>query len=248
MNQTSPNFLEEFEENEVELARQLLELRRQPSAALRQQIQAIPRQPKRHIRLWPGLALASAALVLVFLLATSPAAKAMLGHMEQVIGQIHLMIMEVRPNRVNPVVVETTPVSLAEAQAAVSFEITPPSYLARGLDPETEVFVTELEAPIVKIRWRDAEGGFVQLSVHQANEGRTRFQNLIGTKSSETILINGQEGVIIYGGWDETSQTWSHQDRITTLIWENDDIQYNLLSFSTIVPLTELIAMAQSIR
>jgi hypothetical protein len=242
-------FLEMFEEEEAELAQQLLALREEPGPALRQRVQAIPGQPRQaRRRLGPHLALASLALVLAILLFTSPAAQAMLGQVEQVIGRIHLMIVEARPARVNPIAEESTPISLSQARAAVPFTVTMPAYLPPGLKPDPEIFVTELETPIIKLRWRDTEGGFVQLAVHEANQEKTRFQNLVGQESSEPILINGQEAVIIYGGWDETSQAWSHQERITTLIWEESGIQYNLLSFSTVVPQTDLVVMAESVR
>ena len=108
--------------------------------------------------------------------------------------------------------------------------------------------MTELETPIVKMRWRDIEGGFVQLSIHAANGEKNLTQNLIGTQSNDTIILNGRQAVLIYGGWDEASRTWDHEAQLVTLIWELEDIQYNLLAYSEAVSLPELIVMAESVR
>ena len=54
--------------------------------------------------------------------------------------------------------------------------------------------------------------------------------------------------VLISGGWDKTSRTWDHEAQLVTLIWELDDIQYNLLAYSEAVSLPELIGMAESVR
>jgi hypothetical protein len=240
--------LEDFEANDVELAGQLLSLRQTPSRALRQRIQSVPHQQIQVTRLAPRLIWGSAALVVAVLLFASPSARAMLGQFEQIIGRIHLTMMDVLPTRPEPVVIESTPVSLTEAQASVSFDFVVPTNLPAGLSDEAEIFVIELEMPIIKLRWRDREGGFVQLSAHPANDGNSLTQNLIGVASSETFLINGQEAVVIHGGWDETKRTWSHQAQVTTLIWELNGIQYNLLSYSDVVSLAELIEMAKSVR
>jgi hypothetical protein len=249
MSQSRPNpVLDEFQADDAELAQQLLNLRQEPAPALQQRIQAIPHKAQRLPRLDPRLAWGSAAVLLVLLLFASPPAKAMLGEVEKIIGRIHLTIMEVLPGRTEPIVIESTPISLSEAQLAVPFEFIGPEYLPAGLNPKAKIYVVNLDTPIAKMRWRDASGGFVQLSIHQANIKNTRVENLIGSESSEPILINGQEGVIIYGGWDEVSRIWRFQDRVTTLIWEINGIQYNLLSYSTVVDLTELIAMAQSVE
>ena len=139
-------------------------------------------------------------------------------------------------------------VSLTTARTQVPFEFTVPTHLPAGLVRDPQVFVTELEMPILKMRWQDVAGGFVQLSIHEANGAQNLTQNLIGAESSETIVLNGREAVLIYGGWDEASRTWKHEAQLVTLIWELDDIQYNLLAYSEAVPLAELMAMAESIR
>jgi hypothetical protein len=248
------SILDGFKAEELELAQQLWELRRQPSPELARRVQAIPGRPDRlrpgllGVGSRPALAVLAALLVVAGLFFASPAAQATLGQFEKIIGQIHLTILDVLPRRTNPIVVESTPVSLAEARAAVPFELTKPAYVPAGLAAEAQVYVIELESPIVKFLWRDAAGGFVQLSIHRAGDETSQIENVIGSESSDTILINGQEAAIIYGGWDETSRTWSHQDRLVTIIWVADGVQYNLLSYSTLISRAELRAMAESVQ
>lgn len=251
------SILNEFEAEALELAQQLWELRRQPSPELVRRVQAIPGRPDRPARRWPNLrrmgsrpalAVLTALLVVGGLFFASPAAQGSLGQFEKIIGQIHLTILDVLPRRPNPVVVESRPVSLAEARAAVPFELTKPAYVPAGLAAEAQVYVIQLESPIVKFLWRDTAGGFVQLSLHRAGDKTSQIENVIGAESSDTILINGQKAAIIYGGWDETSRTWSHQDRLVTIIWVAQGVQYNLLSYSTLISPAELRAMAESIQ
>ncbi len=249
--------LKEFQAGDIELAKHLLSLRQEPSPALRQRIQSIPRPKTRQMRLLPRLAWGSVALLIVALLFTSPPAKAMLGEVEQVIGRIQLMVMNILPKPIwgavsptatDPIIVKSTPMSLAEAQAVVPFDFAIPTYLPGGLISDQEVLVTRLEIPIVTIRWRDTEGGFVQLTAYPYSPKDSPIQTLIGPDSSQTVLINGQKAVIVAGAWDQTSRTWSHDSQVITLIWEVDNIQYKLISFSQVAPLTELIAIAESVR
>lgn len=259
-NQMNRSILDEFEADELELARRLWGLCRNPSPELVQRVRAISGRPDQIPAAGPGLGLHFAGskpvltaltvlLIIIGLFFASPAAQATLGQFEKIIGQIHLTILDVLPRRTDPIFVESTPVSLADAEAAAPFKWMSPAYLPAGLASKArEVYVIDLESPIVKLLWRDAAGGFVQLSIHQANGETSQIENVIGAQSSDTILINGQEAAIIYGGWDETNRTWSHQDRLVTIIWVVDRVQYNLLSYSTLVSPAELKAMAQSVQ
>ncbi len=250
LNQSKPNpILAEFQGKDAELAEQLLRLRRAPGAALQQRLRTIPHSQKPARHLGPQLVWAGLALLLVVLLATavSPTVTARLGQFDKVIGQIHLTILDILPGRPTPVVIEKTPVSLAQARAAIPFKLAAPAYLPAELG-EPEIFVLKLDAPIVTMRWRDRAGGFVQLVAHPANEAHNQIKNLIGAESSQTILINGREGVLVSGAWDEASRTWSYQEEVTTLIWELDRVQYNLLSYSRVVPIAELIKIAESVQ
>ena len=248
MSQTEINPLPpEFSPDESELTRQLLSLRQMPSTTLQHRIQVIPQQTHSLPR---SLVAGAIALVVVALLFISPPVKATLDEVQKVMGQIHLTVRSVWPKPTATVVmIEPVAMSLAEAQAMLPFDFSLPSHIPNGLDVTGEkVFVTPLATPIVKMQWRDSEGGFVQLSAHAAGPENSLSQTLIGPESSKTILINGQEAVLVWGGWDEESRTWSHQDQVTTLIWTANGGQYRLLSYSNLVPLTELIAMAESIR
>lgn len=240
--------LEEFEAEDRELARQLFNLRRPPGDALERRIQAIPYR-QAGPRLWlPRLAWASMALLVMALLFISPPARAMLGQFEQVVGRVHLLVMDVLPTPTASIIIESTPVSLAEARALVPFDVILPGYRPARLTAAEQIFVTRLEPPVVKILWRDVEGGFVQLTARLYDPDRNPIETRVGPESSQTVLINGQEAVVLYGAWDEASRTWSHQDQVITLIWQAGTVQYELLSFSDVVSLPELMAMAESVR
>jgi hypothetical protein len=86
------------------------------------------------------------------------------------------------------------------------------------------------------------------LSAHAASSENQLSQILVGPESSETILLNGREVVVVRGGWDKESRTWSHQDQVITLIWTVNGVQYRLLSYSDAVSLTELKMMAESVH
>ena len=238
----------EFKVDELELADQLLALRQKPGPELRRRIEAIPDRPTPTAFLNRRLVSGMMAGVLALLLFVSPPAQATLGRFEAVIGRIHLTMLDVLPHRPTPVFIESTPVSLPAARAQASFDFAMPAQLPAGLMGEPQILVTKLERPIVKMRWRDIDGGFVQLAIHQANDGQSLTQNLVGVESSQTIRLNGRDAVLIYGGWDEVSRTWDHEAQLVTLIWELEDIQYNLLAYSEAVSLSDLIGMAESVR
>jgi hypothetical protein len=250
MNKSELNqFLGQFEADDIELAQQLLKLRQEPPLELKRTILAIPQ--------WKGQSLFTSrfswgiALVLVMLfLFISPVAKATLGQVQRLIGQIQLTVSDILPGSERQVTGLSRPVSLEEARAIAPFEVVVPAYLPASLAAnEPELSIIELENPIVKILWRDGAGGFVQLTTHHPHKGQAgHMETLVGPDSSEAILINGQQAVLIQGGWDEESQMWSHRQRLKTLIWEVDRVQYKLLYFGTTIPISELIAMAESIQ
>jgi hypothetical protein len=240
----------EFSPEEAELARQLISLRQPPSPTLQRRVQAIP-QPDAPAQTVPaGLVGGIIALLVVALLFGSPPVKATLDEVQKVIGQIRLTIRSVWPAPTATVVLlETEPMPLVDAQAAVPFNFTMPDYLPASLTGSgDEVEVARSPVALVKMQWRDPRGGVVQLSAHAASPENQPSQTLIGPESSETILLNGREAILVRGGWDRESRTWSYQDRVVTLIWTVNDVQYRLLSYSDVVPLAELKMMAESIR
>jgi hypothetical protein len=251
--------LAEFQGEDIDLAKQLLSLRQEPGSALEQRVQAIPRPKTAWLPAgWPRLAWVSLALVIVGLLVVSPAANATWGEVGQVIGRIRVLVLDVLPRPIiagfvpkpteSAIIVASTPMSLAEAQASVPFDLVLPAYLPAGLRPDREILVTPLETPIVTIRWRDSEGGFVQLTAYPYNSANNPIQTLVGPDSSEIVLVNGHEAVMISGAWDQTSRSWRPDRRLITLIWEVEDLQYKLIAFSEVVSNKELIAMAESVR
>jgi hypothetical protein len=244
--------LSEFSAEEAELARQLFNLRRPPSPALVRRVQALPQSAARSGRALSPRLLGGVAMLLVMgLLFISPPVQATLDEMQQVIGgQIHLTIRTVWPKPTETVVMlEAEPMSLAEAQAILPFIVATPAYLPKTLTlSDDQVLVTQSPLPMAKMTWRDAAGGFVQLSIYSSGQESQLSQTVVGPDSSEPVLINGREAVLVRGGWDEQSRTWSHQAQVTTLIWTVNKVRYRLLSYSDAVSLPELIAVAESIR
>lgn len=250
VNQKSPRpSSHDFSDEEIALAEQLLNLRRNPNPVLKQRIRAIPtRQTEQRsmIRQW-ARALA-AGLLLIFLFA-SPPAQATLGQVEKIIGQIRLTVQDTYQHyAATPTPINSRVMSLTEARATVPFKFALPTYLPDNLADEALISVTDLGIPLVKVRWSDTSGGFIQLTAHKADgQENLLSKTLIGTNSAEKIMINGKSAVMIRGGWDTTHQTWHHQEQITTIIWEAKGIQYRLLAYSTVLSTNELIVMAQSV-
>jgi hypothetical protein len=250
MSSTESNpLLKEFQAEDVDLARQLLSLNQRPGDALQGHIQSIPQDsPSRHRRRLSGLVGGGVALVFIVMLFNSPGAKATLGQVQKVVGRIQLTVTEVKPTYTEPVIAPSVSLSLAEARATIPFDFAMPTYLPDGLNSNNEVSIIELEISLVKILWRDSKNGFVQLTA-QPHNGQTKLaRTLVGPESNDTILINGRPAVIVYGAWDGSGQTWSYQERITTLIWNVEGVQYKLLAFRGIISLSDLTTMAESVR
>jgi hypothetical protein len=242
----------EFSAKEAELARQLLSLRQPPGPALVRRVQALPQSPAPAGRiLSPRLSGGIIALVVISLLFVSPPVRATLDEVQKIIGgQIHLTIRTIWPKPTETVVMlEAAPMSLAEAQALLPFAVATPAYLPKHLSAtDDQVWVSQSPLPMAKMTWRDTAGGFVQLSLYPSGPENQLSQTLIGPDSSQTLRINDQEAVLVHGGWDEQSRTWSHRAQVTTLIWTVNDVRYRLLSYSDAVSLPELIALAESIH
>ncbi|GAB4429346.1 MAG: hypothetical protein Fur0044_27070 [Anaerolineae bacterium] len=239
----------EFSPEETEIARQLLSLRRSPEVELQRRIEAIPQSSARHAGVTPRPLLGGlAALLVAVLLFISPPVQATLDEVQKMVGQIPVIVRTVWPQPVETVVaLETEAMSLAEAQAAMPFDFALPAYLPAGLTGDTgQVQVAQSPVAMVKMVWRDAENGFVQLSVYAA--GPENVQTLVGPESSETIQLNGQEALLVRGGWDRQSRIWSGQPGLITLFWTVNRVRYRLLAYSEVVSLDELVAMAESVE
>jgi len=240
------NFQDEFQGADAGLARQLLNLRQTPSAALQRRVQAIPQRSACRERFVPRLAWAAVALIFVALASTSPAVRATLGKVEEVIGRIHLTIIDHLPEAEEVTITETQSMSLKEAQAAVSFDFVMPTYVPTGFTTSGQVEVwTPRDKELVMIEWRDAENNLLSLSAWRHDED---VSTLVGPDSTKTILINGQEAVVMRGGWHSPTGKWSRQDRITTLVWEVNGVHYHLMTLNNIVSLEELVAVAESVH
>lgn len=234
---------------DVDLARHLFALRQPLSAALRRRVQAVPRQspPRLLPRHLLGVVVAAGIVMMLFI---SPPVQATLGQVQKVIGQINLTVQDVWPRPTAVVtMLQTEPMSLAAAQAVIPFEFDLPAYVPAALSrPDDQVTVAKLATPIVQVEWRDTQGGVVQLSASAADPAIQFNQTVVGPDSSTAISINQQAGVLVRGAWDETTRSWSHQDRMLTLLWANHRVQYRLLAFTRQISLSELVAMAESIK
>lgn len=237
-------------EEEAELARQLLSLRQKPSPALQRRVQAIPQVESPGRSVPRGLVGGIITLVVGALLFISPPVQATLDEAQKMLGQIPLTIRTVWPAPTATVVMlETEPMSLAAARLVVPFDFALPTYLPPDLSRSgDDVRVAQAPVALVKVEWRDSAGGVVQLSVHAGSADNQLSQTLVGPESSETIQLNGREAVLVRGGWDKESRTWSHQSQVMTLIWTANGVQYRLLAYSDLISLAELKRMAESIH
>lgn len=251
---SNDRILEEFQGEEADLAEQLLALRQSPSRHLMKRLQAIPDQPEYcfwsklrwALKRKPRLAWGVAVLLILTLLFVSPAAQATLGQIETMIGHIRLTMLDTYPEPTQTRAIESVSMTLAEARAAVPYSFGVPTYQPPSLVEPYEVLVTPLAVPLVRLRWRDTEGGFVQLTAQPQEQG-VATKTLVGTASGETISLNGQAAVLVRGAWNETSRTWDKDSGIVTLIWQIDDTQYRLLSYSDLLSSAELAKMAESV-
>lgn len=247
--QENPSLPSEFSPEEAELARRLVSLRQSPNVALQRRIEVISQPPVRPAGVIPRPWLGGlAALLVAALFFISPPVQATLDEVQAMIGQIPVIVRTVWPQSVDTVVaLETEPMSLAEARAVMPFDFALPTYLPAGLTGSVErVQVAQSPLVMVKIVWRDARNGFVQLSVYPA--GPEKPQALVGPESSETIQVNGQEALLVHGGWDGQSRTWSEEAGVITLFWTVNDVRYRLLAYSKLVSPDELVAIAESIE
>lgn len=241
----------EFDGEEYELAQGLLGLRQPPPAALRERVRAITagELPR---RVFPRLAWVAGAVVLVGLLFGSPSARAMLNEFEKVIGQVPLLIREGWSSReaTATVTLESRLIPLATARAGLPFKVSEPGYLPAGFAAvaEGQVAILDLETPVVKMEWRKPRSGVLLLSLVPYGADAIPIETLVGPDSSQPVLLNGREAVVVRGGWDQASGAWERETPVVTLIWRLDGVQYRLLAAGTDLPLAELIAVAESVR
>ncbi len=241
---------EEFVGADAELARELVALRAVPGEELQRRVLSIPCKSRSSLSI-PRRAWAAVALVLVLaVLLASPAARAALDDVIQVLGQVHLLVSDRMPDSSDAVTIEGQRVSLEEAQELVPFAFSLPACLPDGYASDGEVEVwrpNDVVAEVVQITWHDPEGNLLELSVHRYDESQP-IQTIVGVDSSEPVMVGGREAALVRGGWDNPSGEWRYQEQTVTLIWVKDGVQYSLLAHGQQYAVDDLIAVAESVR
>jgi hypothetical protein len=238
---------DELAHNEMPLAQALSELCREPSPALYRRLAAIPEhRSRRPARLaWA----AGAALVVVALLFTLPAARATIDQIVERVGQVYFTVADKLPYREEATIVEGVPMSLDEARAAVPFAFGVPAHLPAGYELDrVEVWTpNETVGQVVVLAWRDPDGMLLQLQIYAFDEGAP-IHTLVGLDSIETVLVSGSEAALVRGAWDSDSGAWGHQEDTVTLIWQVGAVQYSLDARPELITVDELVSIAESVE
>lgn len=175
------------------------------------------------------MAFATLGVLVLFIVSTltSPAVRAIVEDIVRQIGGMTIRETAVYPLADGEVRVTDTNqyLTLDEARQAVNFEIRLPQAL-----PERYVLVEEIivspGGEDVDIRWRGNEtrGDGLWLSISRTAPD---VAYLVGSDSTETIEINGQEALFIRGGWLENTESWD-PDISRDVRWVYEGLTYHL--------------------
>ena len=189
---------------------------------------------------------AALSLALMAALGFSPAAQAALNRVVREIGGVTFVGPDEAEANATPVpesqitLVPEERLSLAEAQAKLSYPISLPTWVPDGFKMSTSVRISYFGPKYtpVEILWHgtDPVVGGMMLDIGQP------VQWLVDTDHVQEVRINGQPAGLTGGNWDADSGQWSGDDQ--TLTWMKGDVQYRL---SGRLPLEDLIRVAESI-
>lgn len=175
------------------------------------------------------VAFAALGVVVLFIISTltSPAVRAIVEDIVRHIGGLTIRETAIYPLTDGYV---TGPdrnqyLTLEEARKVADFDIRLPEAL-----PDRYVLVDEIIASPggghVDIRWKGDEtrGDGLWLRISNASPD---VAYLVGSDSTETIEINGQDALFIRGGWLENTKSWD-PDISRDVRWVHDGLTYHL--------------------
>jgi len=207
------------------------------------------KMPSVEKRTFSKLAIAGVVLTLLtaLLLVQSPVVRA---QVQQWMGQIGGVLFTVTGNYPSgePVTIARSEVmSLAEAKTKLPFAFNLPAWSPEGYTLRDEVTVPYFGDGVdrAEFSWDLAGKPSISLLILQ-NPAGAENPWAVGAESIKEIMINGEAGALVRGGWDADSRQWQN-DHILTLFWKHGNLTYSLSSFEPDISAADLIKMAESI-
>jgi hypothetical protein len=205
--------------------------------------------------------LATLSLLLVMAFTVSPTVRAtVLATMRQV-GILQIVELpefpSVQEGQDGPIVEW---VSLANAQERLG-AMALPAHVPEGFELQQSVMLVEMgelaqRVHLAELAWRKEEliqepdlyrEIFIRLQVAHHPDGTQQPSLGVGEGGVESIEINGQPAAIVRGAWSVDSQAYEAAP-LLQIVWQmGDRTVYTLLANEELVPVEDLIAMAESV-
>lgn len=149
-----------------------------------------------------------------------------------------------RPPNAQPGIRVTPNLSLADAQAKVSFTIHTPRWLPDGVSFQGAL--VESHDSGVYLAYRRAGGGGLGLAIHQGTG--------VGgpaVPSAERVQVGGSPAYYVHGSYESsgpgTAATWNPAADDGELTWQRNGITYDLTAGGLHLSRTDLVRIAESI-
>jgi hypothetical protein len=150
-----------------------------------------------------------------------------------------------RPPNAQPGIRVTPNLSLADAQAKVSFTIPTPGWLPDGVSFKGAL--VEPNDSGVYLAYRGAGGGGVGLAVHPGTK--------VGgpaVPAAQRVQVDGSPAYFVHGSYESsgpgTAATWDPAADDEELTWQRNGITYDLTAGGLHLSRTDLVRIAESIR
>ncbi len=186
---------------------------------------------------------------LMVAMTVSPDARAAIQMVIQTIGGMKYHVSNDYPGGSEPVqTIPSQTMTLAEARAALSFELRLPEQAPEGYIFEDVVTVTQWpDTPMTSAMciWQ-SDTNRVILTINNAPSRLGYDQLMIGPDSIREVQVRGLPGSLVYGAWNLNARAWS-KEGIMTLHWLEDGLSYALTGMQSGITEEDLLRMAESI-
>lgn len=138
--------------------------------------------------------------------------------------------------------------SLEEAQARFPAPVALPDYLPQGTTRREEVLLVSFpDMPMLSLTWDNPSTGGFGLDIQHCSNGAENCGWIVGEGALEEITLNGKPAAVVRGAWDYDAQRYDASLPVAIRWKYNEDTIYTLSSWSSEMPLDELIRIAESI-
>lgn len=143
--------------------------------------------------------------------------------------------------------------SLAQVEGMFAVDLSLPVWVPPGYELQSERVLVSLPQDThlyshIRLTWLAEAGDMaIDLAITIGENGNELPSMIVGVDTVEQVEISGEPAALVRGAWNADTRTYDDTLGFMQLIWQRDNLQYNLSSSAGDISTEDLIKIAESI-